>query len=55
MASVDNVYLGPLEIADVEPMLDDVRAGRPPLPAKQLIRRKSTDAAAGDYPGAPHP
>jgi NADH:ubiquinone oxidoreductase subunit E len=55
MASVDHVYVGPLEIADVEPMLADVRAGRPPLPAKQLIRRKSTDAAAGDYPGANHP
>jgi NADH:ubiquinone oxidoreductase subunit E len=52
MASVDDVYVGPLELTDVEPLLADVRAGRPPLPAKQLIRRRSTDAAAGDYPGA---
>jgi NADH:ubiquinone oxidoreductase subunit E len=52
MASVDNVYIGPLELSDVEPLLADVRAGRPPLPDKQLIRRKSTDAAGSDYPGA---
>ncbi len=52
MASVDSVYVGPLELADVEPLLADVRAGRPPLPAKQLIRRPSADDAARDYPGA---
>ncbi len=53
MASVDDVYIGPIELADVEPLLSDVRAGRSPLPDKQLIRRKSTDAAAAEYPGAP--
>jgi NADH:ubiquinone oxidoreductase subunit E len=53
MASVDNVYLGPLAVDDVATLLADVRAGRSPLPEKQLIRRKSTDAAAADYPGAP--
>ncbi len=52
MASVDHVYVGPLDTTDVEPLLADLRAGRPPLPAKQLNRRKSADAAAADYPGA---
>ncbi|MGI8803833.1 MAG: NAD(P)H-dependent oxidoreductase subunit E [Solirubrobacteraceae bacterium] len=52
MASVDHVYIGPLEPGDVDTLLAEVRAGRPPLPEKQLLRRKSTDAAAADYPGA---
>ncbi len=50
MASVDSVYIGPLELDDVEPLLADIRAGRPPLAAKQLLRRPSADAAAADYP-----
>jgi NADH-quinone oxidoreductase subunit E len=50
MASVDNVYVGPLTLDDVEPLLADIRAGRPPLPAKQLLGRRSADAAADDYP-----
>ena len=37
MASVDGVeYVGPLEAADVPQLLEDVRAGRPVLPEKQL-------------------
>ena len=36
MASVDGVYVGPLSIEDVPALLDDVRAGRPVLPEKQL-------------------
>jgi NADH:ubiquinone oxidoreductase subunit E len=50
MASVDSVYVGPLTLDDVDPLLADIRAGRPPLPAKQLLRRPSADAAADDYP-----
>jgi NADH-quinone oxidoreductase subunit E len=53
MASVDNVYVGPLDTDDIEPLLDDIRAGRPPLPAKQLLKRPSADAAADDYPRDP--
>jgi NADH-quinone oxidoreductase subunit E len=46
MASVDGVYVGPLEESDVERLLDDARAGRPVLPDKQLRRRLSTDPEA---------
>jgi NADH-quinone oxidoreductase subunit E len=39
MASVDGVYVGPIELDEVDELLDDVRAGRSPLPRKQLINR----------------
>jgi len=41
MASVDNVYVGPLERDDIERLRDDVKAGREVLPEKQLARRKA--------------
>jgi NADH-quinone oxidoreductase subunit E len=47
MASVDGVYVGPLEIADVPRLLNDIRAGRDVLPDKQLVRRPCADAGAG--------
>jgi NADH-quinone oxidoreductase subunit E len=40
MASVDGEYIGPLELADCRTIVDDVKAGREVLPAKQLKRRK---------------
>jgi NADH-quinone oxidoreductase subunit E len=46
MASVDGVYVGPLETADVPQLLDDIRAGRDVLPDKQLVRRACADAEA---------
>ncbi len=46
MASVDGVYVGPLETEDVPALLDDVRAGRPVLAEKQLIRRACADPQA---------
>jgi NADH-quinone oxidoreductase subunit E len=46
MASVDGVYIGPLTTADVPQVLDDVRAGRPVLPAKQLAHRPVADPQA---------
>jgi NADH-quinone oxidoreductase subunit E len=46
MASVDGVYVGPLELADVPQLLDDVRAGRPVLADKQLARRPVADPGA---------
>jgi NADH:ubiquinone oxidoreductase subunit E len=49
MASIDGVYVGPLADEDVKPLIDDVRAGRDPLPGKQLIKRPSTDARAKDF------
>ena len=47
MASVDGVYVGPLTIADVPQLLDDVRAGREVLADKQLARRVCADQEAG--------
>jgi NADH-quinone oxidoreductase subunit E len=46
MASVDGVYVGPLEPADVPRLLDDARAGRPVLPEKQLATRLVADPRA---------
>jgi NADH-quinone oxidoreductase subunit E len=46
MASVDGVYVGPLETEDVPRLLDDVRAGRPVLADKQLVRRACADPQA---------
>ncbi|HEY8638026.1 MAG TPA: NAD(P)H-dependent oxidoreductase subunit E [Solirubrobacteraceae bacterium] len=40
MASVDDVYVGPIELDDVDELLADVRAGRPPLDRKQLRHRR---------------
>jgi NADH-quinone oxidoreductase subunit E len=47
MASVDGVYVGPLSLTDVPRLLDDVRAGRPVLPDKQLATRPVADPEAG--------
>ncbi len=44
MASVDGVYVGPIELGEVDELIDDIRNERPPLPAKQLKIRPSADA-----------
>jgi NADH-quinone oxidoreductase subunit E len=46
MASVDGVYVGPLEPCDARTVVDDVKAGRPVLEAKQLARRPVADEEA---------
>jgi NADH:ubiquinone oxidoreductase subunit E len=46
MASVDGVYVGPLEPSDVPHLLDDARAGRAVLPQKQLATRPVADPNA---------
>jgi NADH-quinone oxidoreductase subunit F len=51
MVSVDGDYIGPLQTSDVTELLDDVRAGRPPLPSKQLATKLCADASAA--PGQP--
>jgi NADH:ubiquinone oxidoreductase subunit E len=55
MASVDGVYVGPLSSADIPALLDDVRAGRPVLPERQLARRLVADPHAnkGEFPEHP--
>jgi NADH:ubiquinone oxidoreductase subunit E len=52
MASVDGVYVGPLDEGDPERIVDDVRANRPVLADKQLARRPVADpeANSSDYP-----
>jgi NADH-quinone oxidoreductase subunit E len=55
MASVDGVYVGPLGIEDVPRLLDDVRAGRPVLPEKQLATRPVADPHANSREFPPHP
>jgi NADH:ubiquinone oxidoreductase subunit E len=46
MASVDGIFIGPIALDEVPELVDDVKAGRPPLPAKQLRSRQSVDPAA---------
>jgi NADH-quinone oxidoreductase subunit E len=41
MASVNGVYVGPLELEDCERLRDAVKAGEDVLPDKQLARRKA--------------
>jgi NADH-quinone oxidoreductase subunit E len=55
MASVDGVYVGPLSVADVPQLLDDIRAGRPVLPEKQLARRLVADPHANSREFPLHP
>jgi NADH:ubiquinone oxidoreductase subunit E len=43
MASVNGEYVGPLELADAERIVEDLNAGRPVLAAKQLRYRRSVD------------
>jgi NADH:ubiquinone oxidoreductase subunit E len=46
MASFDGVYVGPIELDEIDTLLEQVRAGEPPLPAKQLARLPSADPEA---------
>ncbi len=50
MASIDGVYVGPLETPDVQEILDAVRENRPVLPDKQLAVRPCADPAAAEGP-----
>jgi NADH-quinone oxidoreductase subunit E len=55
MASVDGVYVGPLTVADAPTLLEDIRAGRPVLPDKQLARRLVADPNANSREFPLHP
>ena len=53
MASVDGVYVGPLDAGDPATIVEDLAAGRPVLEAKQLARRPGADEEArASAPGA---
>ena len=43
MASVDGEYVGPLDTEDAGRIVEDLRAGRPVLEAKQLRYRQCAD------------
>jgi NADH:ubiquinone oxidoreductase subunit E len=47
MASVNGEFVGPLELDDAQRILDDLRAGRPVLPEKQIRYRRSVDPGVG--------
>ncbi len=56
MASVDGVYVGPLELADAERLVADAKAGGEVLIDKQLVRRPCADpgaASGGEVAGTP--
>jgi NADH-quinone oxidoreductase subunit E len=60
MASVNGEYIGPLGPDDAQRILEDLRAGRPVLPEKQIRYRRSVDPGvlAEDPPETtppPHP
>ena len=46
MASVDDVYVGPIALDDVCTMVEQIRAGAEVLPEQQILRRKSVDPNA---------
>jgi NADH-quinone oxidoreductase subunit E len=46
MASIDGVYVGPITLDEVAILVEQIREGVPPLPGKQLRKRKSTDPGA---------
>ncbi|ADB49584.1 NADH-quinone oxidoreductase subunit NuoE family protein [Conexibacter woesei] len=48
MASVNGEFVGPLDLADAEQLVADLREGREVLPAKQLSRRACADPGAKD-------
>src|SRR3954463_9237712 len=56
MAAIDGVYVGPVEPDEGPELIRQVRAGEPPLPAKQLKRRMSADPGVNsrEFP-APQP
>jgi NADH:ubiquinone oxidoreductase subunit E len=47
MASVDGEYVGPLTLEDASAIVEDLRAGLPVLPDKQLRNRPCVDPGAG--------
>jgi NADH-quinone oxidoreductase subunit E len=51
MASVNGAYVGPLEVADAERLVAQLRAGEKVLPEKQLLRRACADPGAAGGAG----
>jgi len=53
MVSVDHVYYGPLEEPDAQRLVDDLRAGRDPIPDLALSRLRSADPRANSSDADP--
>jgi NADH-quinone oxidoreductase subunit E len=55
MASINGIFVGPIESGEVAELAQQVIAGEDPLPAKQLLKRPSADPQANtqqwDRPG----
>jgi NADH:ubiquinone oxidoreductase subunit E len=52
MLSADGVYVGPVDLDDVPELVEQIKGGKPVLPAKQIAVRPTVDPNAG-MPGAP--
>jgi NADH-quinone oxidoreductase subunit E len=52
MASIDGVYVGPIEDGEIAELAEQIRTGADPLPNKQLIKYPSVDPGANSrsYP-----
>jgi NADH-quinone oxidoreductase subunit E len=48
MASVNGEYVGPLELDDAARIVEELTAGKPVLPEKQIRYRRTVDPGAGD-------
>jgi (2Fe-2S) ferredoxin len=46
MVSVEGSYYGPLQLADAQRLVDDLQAGREPIPDLALSRLRSADPNA---------
>jgi NADH-quinone oxidoreductase subunit E len=46
MASIDGVYVGPIDDEDIAVLAAQIQSGADPLPEKQLVRRRVADATA---------
>ena len=46
MVSVNDVYVGPVDLDEVPRLVDQLRTGEPPLPDKQIMARLSVDPNA---------
>jgi hypothetical protein len=51
MVSIDQAYYGPLEPADALRLLEDLAAGREPIPEHALALRRTADPAANGEGG----
>lgn len=54
MASIDGVYVGPVDLDEVPTLVDQIRKGEEPLPEKQLKKRPCQDPNSHSSSGGGH-